>query len=181
MSGPGSYDKVDGRLALRYERQLIHPVQAVWEAVTQPAGLACWFPCRIEGELRAGGRLRFVFPADNTEVDTPSHGEVLDFDPPRRFCFTWEAEEMRIELEQAGDGGCVLTFIDLMPDDYAPGAARTGRRLARLPGHPGVPARRPGGQRANPRTHRPLPRALRQLHRARRPARRADPARLLPG
>jgi len=125
MSAHGSYDRIEGRLALRYERALPHPIEAVWEAVTQPAGLAGWFPCRIEGDLRAGGQLRFVFPADNTDAGAPSHGEVLVFDPPRRFWFTWEAEEMRIELENGEDGGCVLTFIDLMPDDYAPGAART--------------------------------------------------------
>jgi uncharacterized protein YndB with AHSA1/START domain len=152
MSGHGNYDKVDGRLALRYERHLLHPIQTVWEAVTQPAGLARWFPCRIEGELRAGGRLRFIFPADNTEVGAPSHGEVLDVDPPLRFWFTWEAEEIRIDLAPRPNGGCVLTFVDLMPDDYAPGAARTAAGWhvclnvleALLDGHPvSVPSHEP--------------------------------------
>ena len=125
MNAHGRYERIEGRLALRYVRHLHHPVETVWAAVTEPAELASWFPCRIDGELRAGGPLSFVFPADNLEVDAPSHGEVLVFDPPRRFWFTWEAEEMRIDLEPGPDGGCVLTFADLMPDDYAPGAART--------------------------------------------------------
>ena len=125
MSAHGSYERIEGRLALRYERHLPHPIAAVWAAVTEPAGLAGWFPCRIEGDRRPGGRLRFVFPAENTDAGAPSHGEVLVFDQPRRFWFTWEAEEMRIDLEPRADAGCVLTFTDLMPDDYAPGAART--------------------------------------------------------
>ena len=31
---------------------------------------------------------------------------------------------MRIDLEPTGDGGCLLTFSDLMPDDFESGAAR---------------------------------------------------------
>ena len=33
--------------------------------------------------------------------------------------------QCQVYLEPRADAGCVLTFTDLMPDDYAPGAART--------------------------------------------------------
>ena len=52
MSAHGRYDRIEGRLALRYERHMPHSIEAVWAAVTQPAGLASWFPCRIEGYRR---------------------------------------------------------------------------------------------------------------------------------
>ena len=58
-------------------------------------------------------------------MSEPTEGEVLALDPPRRFWFSWEQEEIRIDLEPAADRGCVLTFGNLMPDEHAPGAART--------------------------------------------------------
>lgn len=125
MSAHGTYERIEGRAALRYTRRLRHPTERVWAAVTQPDGLASWFPCRIDGELRVGGRLRFVFPEDNPEVSQTSEGEVLVLDPPRSFWFTWDAEEIRLDLDPTDDGGCVLTFCNLMPDDYTPGVART--------------------------------------------------------
>ena len=124
MSAHGTYERIEGRTALRFTRRLRHPAEHVWAAVTQPEGLARWFPCRVEGDLRVGGRLRFVFAEDNPEVSEVSEGEVLVFDPPRSFWFTWDAEELRIDLEPTSDGGCVLTFSDLMPDDFESGAAR---------------------------------------------------------
>ena len=125
MSAHGTYERIEGRFALRYVRHLPHPIDKVWAAVTQPAELASWFPCRVEVVLRVGGPMRFVFPDHHTEVSEASEGEVLALDPPRRFWFSWDAEEMRIDLEPTPDGGCALTFSDLMPDDYNEGAART--------------------------------------------------------
>ncbi len=51
----------DGRWELRFERSLDHPVDRVWTAITEPEGLAAWFPFDIEGERAAGAALRFVF------------------------------------------------------------------------------------------------------------------------
>jgi len=133
MIAHGTFERIDGRLALRYVRRLHHPIERVWPSVSQPAGLGRWFPCRVEGDVGVGGRLRFVFPADSraddaadsTEVAEPSEGEVLVFDPPRRLWFTWDAEELRIDLDSTADGGCILTFTHLIPDEFAEGAART--------------------------------------------------------
>jgi hypothetical protein len=38
-----------------------------------------------------------------------THGEVVDFDPPRRFAFTWSEDEIRIEIAPR-DGGALLRF-----------------------------------------------------------------------
>lgn len=121
----GRYERIDGRAGLRFVRELRHPVDRVWEAVTRPEGLAAWFPCRIDGDLlTVGAPLTFVFPDDNPEAETTSSGAVLEADPPRRLWFRWGDEELRIELEPLGPEGCRLTFVDLMPDGYLPGAAR---------------------------------------------------------
>ena len=52
----GSFQTIDDRPAVQFERRLSHPIEAVWRAVTEPAELAHWFPGRVEID---GSRLRF--------------------------------------------------------------------------------------------------------------------------
>jgi uncharacterized protein YndB with AHSA1/START domain len=118
----GSYVKVDGRPALRFERRLAHPVDAVWRAITLPGELAKWFPSSVEGDLQVGGELSFTFPMDGVP---PMAGEVLELDAPRRLAFTWGEDELRFELEPIDDGsGTLLRFIDVLGDEGK--AARDG-------------------------------------------------------
>jgi uncharacterized protein YndB with AHSA1/START domain len=104
----GTYETIDDQPMLRFERVLAHPVDEVWQALTDPAELAVWFPTHVEGDLEPGGRLTFTFPRGEAE---PMTGEVLELDPPRRYVFTWGEDELRFELEptSAADG-CVLRF-----------------------------------------------------------------------
>jgi uncharacterized protein YndB with AHSA1/START domain len=106
---PANY--ADG--ALRFERRLPHPVEKVWRAVSEPAELEHWFPCRVElDELRVGAPLRFVFPDD---MAPPMDGEVTALDPPRLLAFTWGPDELRFELEPDGDG-TLLRFTDVIEE-----------------------------------------------------------------
>ena len=76
----GTYEEIDGRPVLRFERRLAHPVEAVWRAVSEPAEPAHWFPARVEIDVRVGGRVEYTFPAD---AAPPMHGEVTELDAPR--------------------------------------------------------------------------------------------------
>jgi uncharacterized protein YndB with AHSA1/START domain len=108
----GTFQTIDDRPALIFERRLAHPVERVWRAVTDPAELAHWFPSRVSGQIAPGGRLSFDFPDD----DAPTlEGEVVEHEPPRRFAFTWGEDVLRIELD-AADGGCVLRLTCLFDD-----------------------------------------------------------------
>ena len=108
----GTYETVDDRPALIFERRLAHPVERVWRAVTEPAELAHWFPSAVSGELTPGGTLTFEFPGG----DMPTiEGEVIEVDPPRSLAFTWGDDVLRIELER-DDDGCVLRFTVLFDD-----------------------------------------------------------------
>jgi uncharacterized protein YndB with AHSA1/START domain len=111
----GTYITVDDRPALVFERRLAQPVDAVWRAITDPDELAAWFPNRVEGDLRTGGKLHFTFPEG---LDyPPMEGEVLAFDPPRRFHFTWGPDELRFDIEPLDDGeGCVLRLTDVLSE-----------------------------------------------------------------
>jgi uncharacterized protein YndB with AHSA1/START domain len=122
---------------LTYTRALAHPPERVWRVITEPDHLAVWFPDRIEGELRADARVRFVTSDDGDGFD----GEVVVFDPPRVIELRWGDDVVRIEL-MARDGGTMLTFTDTFGELGR--AARDGagwhecvdRLVARVEGDP---------------------------------------------
>jgi uncharacterized protein YndB with AHSA1/START domain len=119
-AGAGKLDvRDDGKYVLRFERQLSHPPEKVWRALTEPDQLRRWFPVDIEGERRVGAKLRFVFREDAPRAaDMPEllehdardlDGEFTEFDPPRLLAYTWGDEFLRWELEPTADG-CRLAF-----------------------------------------------------------------------
>ena len=110
----GTYETVDGRPALRFERRLAHPVDAVWRAITEPSELAHWFPAEVTVDPRPGGRITFAF---TDQPLPPSEGEVTAFDPPRRFAFSWGDDHLSFDLEPAPGGeGCVLRFTHVFSE-----------------------------------------------------------------
>lgn len=113
-------DIVDGRPVLRFERELAHPPQKVWHAVTDPGEMSHWFPAAVSTELRIGARMRFDFgeplagEAAAGGVEGPdgapyADGEILELDPPRVYAFRWTDEHYRLELFPR-DAGCLLVF-----------------------------------------------------------------------
>jgi uncharacterized protein YndB with AHSA1/START domain len=108
----GTYMEIDGRPALRFERSLPHPVERVWRAITEPGEIRQWFPAAVEVDLRTGGAMSFEF--DDPEAPATS-GEVTELDPPRLFAFDWGGEQLRFELEPAGDG-CRLLFTHFLSE-----------------------------------------------------------------
>jgi hypothetical protein len=80
--------------------------------LTEPDRVSQWFPANIEGERRAGAPLTFVFREDEGPT---LGGEVLAFEPPRLFEFTWQDEHLRFELVPTADG-CRLTFLNTFDD-----------------------------------------------------------------
>lgn len=181
MSDLGTLVEIDGRPALRFERWLPAPVERVWRAATDEDEMRAWFPSRVEGERVVGASLRFPF--DDGEAPT-FEGEVIDWDPPRVFAFTWNGDLLRIELAPAGDG-TALVFTQVLHDRTE--AARTGAgwhacldtlaaHLGGMEGSPGDPlvlfaeyvrhagpplARNEGGLLVFERTHHLAPDELR--------------------
>lgn len=100
----------DGRLvrqgqrqALSFDRILRHAPDAVWEALTTPAGIKRWWQADAEIEPRVGGRFHVDFPL----FDHSMTGAITAFDPSRRFGFTWP---------QIAQGQHSEVTIDLTPD-----------------------------------------------------------------
>jgi uncharacterized protein YndB with AHSA1/START domain len=112
----GTYELIDGRATVRFERRLAHSVERVWRAITEPAELAHWFPDTIRGELSPGAPLRFEH-----ESGFSWEGEVKEFDPPSRLAFMWGGDLLEFELEPLDDGdgdgdGCLLRFTAVMSE-----------------------------------------------------------------
>jgi uncharacterized protein YndB with AHSA1/START domain len=105
-----TYANVSDRPTLHFERRLEHPVAKVWRAISDPSELAHWFPSRVEGEIRAGGRLSFHFEDMPLDAPTTMAGTVTEVDPPRVLAFYWGADHLRFELEPLDAGGCLLRF-----------------------------------------------------------------------
>ena len=121
----GRYGIIAGTPALIFVRELDQPIEEVWRAVTEPDRVVAWLPCPIDGDLTTvGSELLFVFPED-AGVEDPSTGEVLVSEKPTRLAFSWEDEEIRLDLEAVGDRASRIAFTNLMPTDSTPAAART--------------------------------------------------------
>ncbi len=108
------HTRVDG-YQLRFERHLLHPVEKVWAALTDPAQLAQWLaPGEIE--LALGGRVSLAFTDGNGVID----GRVTAIAPPRLLEFTWTDQDndfgfVRWELI-ADDGNTHLVLTQTVPE-----------------------------------------------------------------
>jgi uncharacterized protein YndB with AHSA1/START domain len=117
--------EIEGRPAVRFHRQLAHPVERVWRAVTTPEGLSAWFPATvsIDGELRPGTAMHFEFAAGFAR-----DGEVLTVESERLLEFAWGDDHIRIDLVgvPAEPPLTILTFMHTLsnvPDTLARTAA----------------------------------------------------------
>jgi uncharacterized protein YndB with AHSA1/START domain len=105
----GTYEEVDGRAKVRFERLLAHPIEDVWRALTERDELAHWFPSTVEGELTVGGALRF------RHEEGEWTGEVRELDPPHVLAFTWGEDLLVFELREV-QGGTKLLFTAVMSE-----------------------------------------------------------------
>jgi uncharacterized protein YndB with AHSA1/START domain len=105
----------DGRYVLRYERRLRHPVDKVWEALTDPAQVEEWW-ARAEVELAEGGRARLEW----LNGDAVAEGHITRLEPPRTIEFDTDIHGRLLwELEPDEDGTrLTLTVTAELPDDY---------------------------------------------------------------
>ncbi len=102
--GPNGGDK----WTLILVRELRHPPEKVWEAITDPAHLREWAPFEADGNLGTVGatvKLTTV-AAPKAQV---SETTVTRADPPHVLEYNWGDHDMRWELG-ALDGGTRLTL-----------------------------------------------------------------------
>lgn len=100
----GVIDAEDDRFRLTLVRRITAKIEAVWEALTEPAQLSEWLS-DVELEPREGGEIHIDFGGDGQV-----RGRVRSFDAPHVFEFTWSDDPdaadpsiVRFELETDGE------------------------------------------------------------------------------
>lgn len=127
----------DTRTAVRLERRLADPPEAVWRALTEREQLRTWFPTDVVvdgGEWSVGATISFPFPPEEA-TDIQFSGEVLEVDEPNALGFTWgDDSNLRFQLSPDGDGTRLVLIDELPPEGAARKAAGWDRCLDRLAG-----------------------------------------------
>ena len=111
----GTVQEIDGRYVLRFERRLAHPVEKVWDALTQPERIVDWWgEGDVELDLVEGGRyrVRTTGPPELVEAIIAEAGDValVGGDP---------GSIARWELRRDGDG-CRLVLTHTAPPGFDP-------------------------------------------------------------
>lgn len=108
---------------IAFERRLRHPVEVVWNALTDPRKLAQWYMTTARLDARQGGSIDYVSGPSQFHVT----GRILTWDPPRVFEHEWNVEP-RKGLPQ---GERSVVRYELTPDGDATILRVTHRRLTR--------------------------------------------------
>lgn len=105
VPGPASGARVekDGETwTLAIVRELRHPPELVWEALTEPAQLAEWAPFDADRSLGRGGTVKLS--TAGTPAPQVSETMVTRAERAKVLEYNWGGNDMRWELEPNGDG-----------------------------------------------------------------------------
>ncbi len=126
----------ENRYSMRHVRRYDHPIERVWQAVTDPAQMEAWMLPHITIEPRLGGRATFTWGGP---PDHPTTTEIRAWDPPRLVDYGG----LRFELAALDDGTTELTFIQSFRTDFRQDQSTVppGDPGGDLPGGPDTPWR----------------------------------------
>ena len=103
-------------------RELRHPPEKVWQALTDPAHLREWAPFDADGNLAvAGSKVKLTTvgaPAPHVTETT-----VTRADPPRLLEYNWGGFDMRWQLEPLGSGTRLTLWTNIGHRFISMGAA----------------------------------------------------------
>jgi uncharacterized protein YndB with AHSA1/START domain len=85
-----------------FVRDLHHPVERVWAALTDPGQLTAWAPFTADRNLATVGAATLTMIDGPTEV--PLAAQVLRAQPPSLLEYDWGGDLLRWELEPTGTG-----------------------------------------------------------------------------
>jgi uncharacterized protein YndB with AHSA1/START domain len=119
----GAQIRKDGeKWTLVLVREMRHPPEKIWEALTDPAHLREWAPFDANGSLdMEGAKVKL------TTVGAPqphvTETTVTRADPPKALEYNWGGFSMRWELEALGGGTRLTLWTNIARPFIAMGAA----------------------------------------------------------
>ena len=115
-----------GRWTLVFVRELRHPPEKVWEALTDPAQLIEWAPFAADRNLDTPGDATLTMIDRDATEDLEA--SVTRAERPHRLEYTWGTDLLRWELE-ATDAGTRLTLHHTVGDQVWVPKATAGWHL----------------------------------------------------
>ena len=88
---------------LTFTRELSHPINRVWEALTEPGQLRRWAPYTADRDLARTGDVELIM-LDGLDEGPRLPCAVLEVDPPRLLVHTWGDDVLRWQLVSTDDG-----------------------------------------------------------------------------
>jgi uncharacterized protein YndB with AHSA1/START domain len=111
--GDATTEHVDGHWTLVFVRELKHPPDAVWLALTDPTELRAWAPFDSDRNLGSKGEATLTMAGgDGSET---MQCKIERADRPRVLEYLWGEDRLRWELEPHG-GGTRLTLRHTVAD-----------------------------------------------------------------
>ena len=114
--------RADGTAVISFERRLSHPIERVWEAITDPAQVIRWWG-ELAADMRPGGDFALRWLNDDEEGRSSGwRGTLTQYDPPHvlETSGLWGSPNepwgetnatLRFELSPDGDG-TMLRFVN---------------------------------------------------------------------
>ena len=97
---------------LKFEAVYAHPIERVWQAITDPTAIAHWL-MKNDFEPQLGHKFMF-HSTPQPGWDGKTYCEVIELDPPRRLAYTWKGGPidtiLRITLEPLAEGKTKLVL-----------------------------------------------------------------------
>ncbi|MFD5318778.1 SRPBCC family protein [Streptomyces sp. NPDC127098] len=99
---PVGREAVGDRWTLVFTRDLAHPVEKVWAALSEPDQLAAWAPYTADRDLSAPGEATLTM----IDGDSPEglKATVLRAEPPALLEYSWGEDVLRWELTPTATG-----------------------------------------------------------------------------
>ncbi len=119
----GAQVKKDGeKWTLILVRELRHPPEKVWQALTDPAHLREWAPFEADASLgKAGSTVKLTTVGAPTPM--VSETRITRADAPKLLEYNWGGQDLRWELEGASDGTRLTLWHNINRDFISMGAA----------------------------------------------------------
>ena len=117
----GTYETIDARPTLQFERRIGHPVQDVWRAITDVTQFNAWFGVALTSPFAPGAEVSGKITIPNYEYVTLSLW-IEKMEPERLFSFRWHPHAIEKGVDYSAEP---TTLVEFMLEDVSGGTRLT--------------------------------------------------------